>query len=157
MTETPEDFIDLLECLRKAKVKFAVVGAYALAVHGHPRATQDIDIWVKPTKENASRVYKALLDFGAPVKTHSITAEDFAVEGNVYQIGLPPARIDILTSIAGVSFDEAEPGFLKGTLGNENVSFIGIASQIKNKRAAGRTKDIADAEILEEILKTKTG
>lgn len=153
MTETPEDFIDLLQCFREANVKFAIVGAYALAVHGHPRATQDIDIWVKPDLENAKKIYQALLDFGAPVRAHSITADDFAIEGNVYQIGLPPARIDILTSIAGVSFVEAEPDFIEGSLGNENVKFIGIVSQIKNKRAAGRSKDIADAEILEELLK----
>ncbi len=155
MTDTedlvPEDFIDFLKCLKNAKCTFVVVGAYALAVNGHPRATQDIDIWVKPDDENAQRVYRALVDFGAPIKAHGIAAKDFATTGNVYQIGLPPVRIDVLTSIAGVSFDEAESGFTKSKLGDELVSFLGIDAQIRNKRAAGRTKDIADAEALEVI------
>jgi len=154
-TDLPQDFADFLKCLENAKCAYVVVGAYALAVNGHPRATQDIDIWVRPDGQNAQRVYQALIDFGAPIAAHGIRVDDFAKPGNVYQIGLPPVRIDILTSIAGISFDEAQPGFTKSALGGELVNFLGIDAQIRNKRATGRTKDVADAEVLEEIRNRK--
>ena len=99
MTEIPEDFVDLIRCLRETHSDFAVVGAYALAFHGHPRATQDIDIWIRPDPDNAKKVFRALEDFGAPLRLHGVNVKDFAQPGNVYQIGLPPIRIDVLTAL----------------------------------------------------------
>ena len=93
--------------------------------------------------------YRALLAFGAPVVAHGITKEDFQVEDNVYQMGLPPRRIDIMTSVSGVSFDEACADGIEGKLGDVTVRFIGKAAQARNKRAAGRPKDLVDAELLE--------
>lgn len=92
-----EDFREMLAALLKARVEFVLVGAHALAAHGLPRATGDIDIFVRPSDDNARRLIEALTDFGAPIAAHNIKASDFAVPGNVYQIGLPPRRIDILT------------------------------------------------------------
>lgn len=151
VTATPEDFVDMIRCLRRAGCDYIIVGAYALAANGHPRATGDIAILVRPTSQNAARVFRALLDFGAPVQAHGVSAMDFSVPGNVYQIGLPPVRIDILTSIAGVSFDEAVEGATDGTLEAEPVRFIGREAQIRNKLAAGRVKDLADAKALEAL------
>ncbi len=153
MTEAPEvneDFVDMLRALDANGAEFVVVGAYALAVHGYPRATGDIDILVNPTKENAKKVHSALLAFGAPLEAHGVRATDFAQKGNVYQIGLPPRRIDLLTSISGVEFDEAVADSITATLGGCPVSFIGLQALIRNKRASGRTKDVADAEELEK-------
>ncbi len=137
--------------LRAAGCEFIIVGAYALAANGHPRATQDIDILVKPEPENSARVYRALVDFGAPVQAHGVSPRDFEKAGCVYQIGLPPLRIDIMTSIDGLSFEEAISDATVGRFGGESVRFIGIAAQIANKRASGRTEDLADAEALEAI------
>src|SRR5919109_209806 len=94
-----EDFVDIVGCLAAEGAEFVIVGAYALAAHGFPRMTGDIDIFVRPTMENSKRVYRALLAFGAPVAAHGVTERDFQLEGNVYQMGLPPRRIDIMTSV----------------------------------------------------------
>jgi len=144
-----EDFVDIVACLAAEKAEFIIVGAYALAAHGFPRMTGDIDILVRPTIENARRVYRALLAFGAPVAAHGVSERDFETEDNVYQMGLPPRRIDVMTSVSGVSFDEANVDAIEGKLGNVTVRFIGKAAQARNKRAAGRPKDLADAELLE--------
>jgi len=144
-----EDFVDIVACLTAEGAEFLVVGAYALAAHGFPRMTGDIDLFVRPTIENAARVYRALLAFGAPVTAHGVTERDFQIEDNVYQMGLPPRRIDIMTSISGVSFDEATAEALEGKLGTASVRFIGRAALARNKRAAGRPKDLVDAELLE--------
>lgn len=148
---TPDDFVDLIACLRVEGCEFLIVGAHALAAHGAPRATGDLDVFVRPTAENAERVFRALVRFGAPVAAHGVRAEDFATTGTVYQIGLPPFRIDILTQLSGINFDEASQGAISGHLGSELVHCIGLDAMIRNKRASGRTKDLADAEILEEI------
>jgi hypothetical protein len=99
------DFVDLLRAFVAADVRFLIVGAYALALHGRPRATGDLDVWVEATPENAARVMRALAAFGAP--TAEISESDFAREGVVYQIGVPPGRIDILTKLTGLTFSEA--------------------------------------------------
>jgi predicted nucleotidyltransferase len=154
VTDAPainDDFIDILRALNDQSAEFVIVGAYALAVHGFPRATGDIDLFVKPTPENAAKVYAALLEFGAPVAAHGVARADFVKPGMVYQIGLPPRRIDILTSISGVSFDEANARAVKGRLGPCEVSFIGLDALIENKRSTGRTKDAADVEQLEKL------
>jgi len=149
--ELPEDFVDLLRCLHAERCEFIIVGAYALAAHGCPRATGDIDVFIRPDAGNAARVFRALASFGAPLAAHGIGAADFSTPGTVYQMGLPPFRIDILTEISGVGYDEAARDAIEGHLGSELVRFIGLEAMVRNKRATGRTKDLADAEALEEI------
>jgi hypothetical protein len=150
-SEVNEDFVDMLMALQSNQVDFLIVGAYALAAHGYPRATGDIDILVAPTVENAEKVYRALLEFGAPVAAHGVSAKDFECKGSVYQIGLPPRRIDLLTSISGVEYEEAAMDALHGHVGPREVRFIGRAALIKNKSSTGRTKDRADVEQLERL------
>jgi hypothetical protein len=149
--EVPQDFLDLIASLHAENADFLVVGAHALAAHGVPRATGDLDVLVRPTPDNAERVFRALLRFGAPVQAHGLEPKDFAAAGTVYQMGLPPFRIDILTEISAVEFDDALDGSIAGNLGGEAVRFIGLDAMIRNKRATGRTKDLADAEALEEV------
>jgi hypothetical protein len=138
------DFIDLLRAFIAADVRFLVVGAYALALHGRPRATGDLDVWVEATPENARRVMKALRAFGAPMQ--DITEADFATPGITYQMGVAPGRIDILTDLTALSFAEAWPDRIRGPFGQIEVDFIGREAFIRNKRATGRTKDLADVE-----------
>jgi len=141
------DFVDLLRAFVAAEVRFLVVGAYALALHGRPRATGDLDVWVEPTPENAARVIRALEAFGAPVA--QITESDFARPGVVYQIGVPPGRVDILTDLTGLTFPEAWSGRLRRPFGEVEVDFIGRDAFLRNKRALGRAKDLGDIEGLE--------
>lgn len=144
-----EDFVDIAKGFIDNGVDFLIVGAYALAAHGFPRTTGDIDIFVRPAPGNAERVFRALADFGAPVAAHGVTQRDFEVEDKVYQLGLPPRRIDILTSISGVSFDEAAENAVEGNLGPVKVRFIGKAAMARNKLASGRPKDLVDAALLQ--------
>lgn len=152
-SEWSEDFDDLIAELIDAEAEFLIVGAHALAVHGHVRATGDLDILLRPSASNARKVIAALSHFGAPLVAHGVQQSDFETVGMVYQIGLPPNRIDLLTEISGVDFDEALQGSVTAPLGRNSVRFIGIGAQLKNKKASGRTKDLADAEVLEELLK----
>jgi hypothetical protein len=142
-----QDFVDLLQAFVAHNVRFLIVGAYALAVHGQPRATGDLDVWVDATPSNAPRVMRALADFGAPMT--QITEADFSQPGVVYQIGVPPGRIDILTALTGIGFDEAWPGRVRETVGDIPVDFIGREAFIRNKRATGRAKDLGDIEGME--------
>ena len=144
-----EDFIDVLRALIEARASFVVVGAHALAAHGVPRATGDLDVWVEPSPANASRVISALRSFGAPLDAHGVSAADFEGPDNVYQFGVPPRRIDILTSISGVEFREARASRLLVELEGMKVPVLGRDALLKNKRAAGRPKDILDADALE--------
>ena len=139
-----DDFHDLLIFFVDAGVEFVIVGAYALAFHGAPRASGDIDVLVRPSVENADRVVAALGRFGAPLQSAGITSGDFARPGHVYQIGVPPRRIDVMTQISGVSFDEAWASRVTGELDGRPIGFIGRDALIKNKQAAGRPKDLAD-------------
>jgi hypothetical protein len=139
-----EDFQDLLILLADAGVDFVIVGAYALAFHGAPRSSGDIDLFVRPTPANAGRVLDALTRFGAPVESAGVTAADLARPGMVYQIGVPPRRVDVLTEISGVTFDEAWASRSTAEVEGRTVSFIGRAALLKNKEAAGRPKDTAD-------------
>jgi hypothetical protein len=147
------DFRDLLRALVDSQVEFVVIGAYALSFHGAPRASGDIDIFVKPSAENASRVWRGLAAFGAPVAAVGVTPEDFTKPDLVYQMGLPPRRIDILTSISGVSFDEAWDSRVPATLDGQTIHFIGREAFLRNKLAAGRPKDLADAARLKRPLR----
>ena len=142
-----QDFVDLLRAFVAADVRFLIVGAYALALHGRPRATGDLDIWVEATPANAERVMRALADFGAPLA--EISQADFSTEGVTYQIGVPPGRIDILTELTGLTFDEAWGGRVRQMFGDVDVDFIGRAAFIRNKRATGRPKDLGDIEGME--------
>ena len=143
-----QDFLDLLRAFSGHDVRFLVVGAYALGLHGRPRATGDLDVWVDATPENAVRVLEALADFGAPLT--GVTVSDFSQPGIVFQMGLPPARIDILTELTGLTFDEAWPDRVLGPFGSETVPFIGRDAFVRNKRATGRSRDLGDLEDLGE-------
>lgn len=139
-----EDFRDFLVLLADGGVDFVIVGAYALAFHGAPRASGDIDLFVRPTPANAQRVFDALAGFGAPLEAAGVTAADFTQPGAVYQIGLPPRRIDVLTAISGLTFDEAWASRITAEIDGRTVSFIGREALLKNKEASGRPKDVAD-------------
>ncbi|MCI0652328.1 MAG: hypothetical protein L0Z55_10640 [Planctomycetes bacterium] len=143
------DFRDLLAALIGAQVEFIVVGAHAMAIHGVPRATGDLDIWVRPSRENAGRVWRALGTFGAPIASLGITREDLERAGVVVQIGLPPRRIDILTAITGVEFDFAWRGRVLHDIESLKVPFLGRAEMIRNKSSTRRPKDLADLALLE--------
>lgn len=146
-----DDWTDIIFALLDAEARFLVVGAHAMAVHGVPRATQDLDIWVQPTRENASRVWRALAAFGAPLDDLDISEDDFVAPGAVVQIGLPPRRVDLLTEISGVAdFDDAWEGRVEHELLGRSVPFVGRSTLIANKRAAARLKDLADIEALGE-------
>jgi predicted nucleotidyltransferase len=144
-----EDYRDMLQCLLEEKVRFLLVGAYAVAVYGYPRATKDIDIFVRAAPENASSLMKALLRFGAPVS--DISESDFSREGVVFQIGSSPRRIDILTRISGVDFERAYANRQTVSVEGMDVPVISLKDLIANKRASGRTQDLADLEKLQPI------
>lgn len=145
-----QDFKDLLAALLGAEARFLVVGAHALAVHGVPRATGDLDVWIAADVANTERVWTALLGFGAPVAAMGVSQADLSRPDTVVQIGLPPRRIDILTSISGVGFDEAWPDRVTHEVDGLVVPFLGRAALVRNKRSTGRTKDRADLEALGE-------
>ena len=140
------DFVEMLSGLSAAGVRFLVVGAHALAVHGAPRATGDLDIWIQATPENATRVWQALQTFGAPLV--DLTIDDLSAPGTVFQIGLPPSRIDILSGLSGVDFDAAWSRQVEVNIGTLRVGVIGRQDFIANKKASGRPKDILDLALL---------
>jgi hypothetical protein len=142
------DFAEMLVALSAKGAEFLIVGAYALAAHGYPRATGDLDIWVRPTKDNADRVWGALTAFGAPL--HELTRDDLQTPGIVFQIGVVPCRIDLLTTISGVSFEEAWNRRVLLEVAGTTAPFLSLDDLLRNKRATGRTKDLADAEELEK-------
>lgn len=145
-----EDYKEMLQLFIEEKVEFLLVGAFALAVHGLPRATGDIDLFVKPDKENSKRVYRALSRFGAPMA--DISTEDLQSEDLIFQIGVVPRRIDIITSISGVSFDEAFSESVIITVDGLNIPVISTFKLIKNKESTGREKDALDVKILKKHL-----
>jgi len=142
------DFVEMLSALSAEGAEYVVVGAYALAVHGVPRATGDLDILVRPSGENAPRVMAALRRFGAPLL--DLKEEDLGKPGTVFQVGLPPSRIDLLTSIDGVGFDEALESRAEREWEGLRIPFLGRDALLRNKKATGRIKDLADVEALEK-------
>lgn len=148
LRELNPDFRDLLLALSGEGVEFVVVGAHALALHGAPRSTGDLDVLVRPSGENAERVWRALVCFGAPMEAAGVRAVDFATPGVVYQIGLPPSRIDVLTEITGVTFDEAWASREAADLEGSTIWFLGRETLVRNKQATGRPKDLADVSRL---------
>lgn len=138
----------MLSALNDSGAEYLVVGAHAIGTYSTPLATGDFDIWVRPTRENAERVWAALEKFGAPRR--KLTIDDLCTPDNMYQIGVAPNRIDILTSITGVGFDEAWSNRTESQIDGIMVSVIGRTELLKNKRAAGRPKDLADVAWLEQ-------
>ncbi len=144
-----EDYREMLHILYEEGVDFIIVGAYALAAHGYPRATGDIDIWVKPDMENAQKVYSSLKRFGSPL--FSLKPEDFTVKGTIFQIGIAPRRIDIITAITGVEYDEARRDAVTLTIDDHSLPVLSLEKIILNKEATGREKDALDAKILRKM------
>ncbi|MFM9024189.1 MAG: hypothetical protein ACKON7_02420 [Planctomycetaceae bacterium] len=140
-------FVEMLRAFRDEQVEHLVIGAYALAAHGHVRATLDIDLWVRPSLENAGRTWRGLQRFRAPLSKMKLT--DFAQADMLYQIGTPPSRIDIMTSVTGLDFDAAWPNRIMATFGDVVAPVLGLDDVRTSKRAAGRLKDLADLEELE--------
>jgi hypothetical protein len=140
----------MLSCLKSTGVEFVIVGAYALAAHGFPRATGDIDILLSTSPENARRVLAALTQFGAPVS--ELSERDLTAPDSVLQIGVAPCRIDLLTSITGVKFAEAWRGKVSTLIGDLEVNILSKADLLKNKLAAGRDKDQGDIAWLRKNL-----
>ena len=141
------DFAEILSALSDAGADFLIVGAHALAAHGLPRATGDLDIWVRPSPENARRVLAALRAFGAPL--HDLDEKDLAHLGTVFQIGVVPCRVVILTEISGVDFDEAWSRRQWFVVDEQRLPFLSREDLARKKRAAGRPKDLADLAALE--------
>jgi hypothetical protein len=143
---TQKDFEDLFACLMRHGVKALIVGAHAVAFHAKPRFTKDIDILVEPTLENAQRLVSALeeLGFGGI----GLKADDFVAEGRIVQLGFPPSRVDLITSISGVTFRQAWDGRVTGAYGSQEALYIGKAELIRAKQAAGRPQDLADVATL---------
>lgn len=146
--EVQPDFRELLELLNDHKADYIIVGGYALAFHGSPSFTGDIDLFVNPNPDNAKKVLTALENFG--FKSLGLKESDFTVLDNVIQLGVPPVRIDLLTSISGVNWEEVSSGKVAGEYGSVDVFYIGRNELITNKKASGRQKDLADLEALGE-------
>jgi hypothetical protein len=147
--ELPPDYQDLLREFVEGGVSFVLVGGWAVAVHGHPRATDDMDLFVDASEENSVRVFDALDRFGAPLALHGVTAGLFAQDEYGYRVGRKPLLIEVLTAIDGVSFAEAEEAAVHVQVADFVVPVIGRDALLRNKRAAGRAKDLADLEALD--------
>ena len=145
---------DMLSALYEEGVRFLLVGAYAMAAHGYVRATADLDIWIEPTPKNAQAAMRALDRFGAPLQ--DLTAADLERHDTVFQIGVAPLRIDLLTSVTGLDFEEAHNNTVETNLGGIPVRMLSLDDLIRNKRALGRTRDKADAEALEALKRSLT-
>jgi len=150
MIELFEDFRDLLIELHHAGARFVVLGGHAVAFHGHPRATKDLDVLVEPSAENAQRVYAALAAFGAPLAAFEVGVDDFASYDGVLQLGVPPRRIDIINRADGITFAEAIADGETLMVGDCAIPVIGRDALLKNKCAAGRPQDIADVKALSD-------
>jgi hypothetical protein len=146
--EIQEDYRELLVLFNDHNIEYMIVGGYALAFHGAPRYTGDLDIYVRPSAENAKRIIKALHNFG--FGSLGLTEADFKRIDNVVQLGVPPVRVDIITSITGVSCEDAFSSRVVGSYGDIDIFFIGREQFISNKRATGRKRDLADLESLGE-------
>lgn len=149
-----QDYEELFQCLNVAKVKYLVVGAYAVIFHTEPRWTKDIDVWIKPSHQNAKCAWKALKKFGAPLENLSLN--DLTNQKMVYQMGVPPVRIDIMMGIAGISFSEAWKHRETSPFGNETIFVIGLKDLIKAKSSTTRRKDKDDLAKLSGRLKIKS-
>ena len=145
-----DDFRDFVAELLRSGARFLIVGAHAVAVHGVPRATVDLDVWIDASPDNARKLWTALAAFGAPLESLALRESDFIQPDTVIQLGVPPYRIDVLTSLSGVGFGEAWPDRIEADFAGVLAPFIGREALIRNKRASGRHKDLADIEALGE-------
>jgi predicted nucleotidyltransferase len=141
-----QDFREFIELLIKNKAEYLIVGGYAVGIHGHPRYTGDLDIWLNPTSKNAEQILKSVNEFG--FSSFKLTLEDFTKPGNVIQLGYPPLRIDLLTEIDGVAFDECFKNRKEVVIEDLKVNFIGYDDLLKNKKESGRPRDIDDIDNL---------
>lgn len=144
--EVQKDFKELLELLNSKGAEYLIVGGYALALHGAPRYTGDLDLYVKPDPENASKIMEALEEFG--FGTVGLKQEDFHTPDQIIQLGVPPVRVDLITSISGVSWEEALAGSVEAKYGNVPLRILGREEFIKNKKTVGRARDLADVEAI---------
>lgn len=147
--ELPTDFRDLLVSLADAGARFMVIGGYAVAFHGHIRATKDLDVYVDPTPENALRVERSLIALGAPLRALGISTKDFERPGVTVQLGVPPFRIDRITAVDGIGFGEAWPMHEVLNVEGRSIPVLGREALVRNKLASGRTQDLADVEALQ--------
>ena len=145
------DYIDMLKCLNKAGVDYIMVGGWAVNMYGYIRATVDLDIWILADADNAKKVYAAVAEFGAPVS--EMKPEEFAEYGMIFQIGVAPCRVDIISKISGVSYSDAVMRAVPKTIDGIPVRIISLEDLIANKKASGRAKDLADVEVLEGCRK----
>jgi hypothetical protein len=151
MNQFSDDWLDFLASLSTAEARFLLVGAHAMAVHGVPRGTQDLDVWIDRSQENVERVWNALLAFGAPLESLSVNRADLQKADVVLQLGVAPNRIDILTSLSGLDhFADAWQGRVEQRLGSLMIPVLGRSELLTNKRASARPKDLADVSILEK-------
>lgn len=148
-----QDFLDLLSAFNGADVRYLVVGAYAVGVHGHPRATKDLDVWVEATLDNAPKIIAALQAFGAPLA--NLGQIDFQKPGTGFMMGNPPRRIDILTEISGVRFDDVATRAIQANFDGVAARVIGFDDLVANKRAAARPQDLADVDALERLRRLR--
>ena len=146
-----KDYKEMLQILLSNKAKFLVVGAYAMGAYGYPRATEDFDIWVEASSTNSKLIYESIAEFGAPL--NGISQEAFSKEGIIFQIGVPPRRIDIITKIDGVDFKQAYNDKEDIEIEDLIIPFISKDNLIKNKESTGRDKDILDVKYLKNIDK----
>ena len=153
MVKVEKDYAELLELFNKNKVKYCIVGAFAVGFYSRPRYTKDIDILVEPSLENGRRIVKALTEFG--FKSLGLKEKDFSRKGRIIQLGYEPVRIDILTSIQGCNFENVWKNRSHGTYGKQRVFFIGLQDLIKSKRASKRKTDEVDLESLLSAKKAK--
>lgn len=151
LAKLPQDFTDLLIELCEANAEFLLVGGWAVILYGHVRATDDMDIFVRPSTTNSERIFAALDAFGAPLRAHAVAPGHFAKEGGAYRFGIAPLKVEVLTKISGVSFDDALQGSKTFELDGYQIPYIGKAALIANKKSAGRHKDLADVEELERL------
>ncbi len=141
------DFSEFIECLNESNVRYLVIGGYAVAHHGHPRYTKDLDVWLEMSPENSTRIIKALEKFG--FATLGLRAEDFLEPDTIIQLGYEPQRIDLLTSAAGIDFATAWENQCLVEVEHLTIRVLGLPQLIKNKQAVGRPQDLADVDALE--------
>ena len=141
-----QDFKEFIQSFNEHNVRYLIIGGYAVAFHGHPRYTKDLDVWIEPDRENAAKILKALTQFG--FGTLGLTQDDFLEPDQIIQLGYPPNRIDILTTLAGVDFENCYASKVITIIDNVPMNFINLENLKKNKKATGRLQDLADLENL---------
>lgn len=147
-----DDYFDFADALMAERVEFVIVGAYALGVHGLARGTADIDFYVRATPENASKLMRALRTFGAPVASVGLSEADFSVPGGTCQLGVSPCRIDVLTELTGITWEEASRDVVVQNINGRSLPFLSMEALLKNKSQTGRPKDLGDVQRLKNRL-----